>query len=64
MALSVLLIGVIILQQNEASLGGAFGGDDAAGAKHTRRGLEKLLFQATIGIALLFVLSSLLALFI
>jgi protein translocase SecG subunit len=57
--LSVLLIAGIIMQNSEASLGGIFGGsDDGDSAKHTRRGFEKVLFNGTIVIAILFALVS------
>jgi len=60
--LSVLLVTVIMLQQSGAGLGGAFGGSDDVGGSHTKRGLEKVLFNATIVIAILFAVSSLIAL--
>ncbi|MBI2611016.1 preprotein translocase subunit SecG [Candidatus Kaiserbacteria bacterium] len=56
--LSVLLIGAIVLQRTGASLGGAFGADNFSSGFHTRRGLERTLFYATIVIAILFVLSA------
>lgn len=56
--LSILLIGVIVLQRTGASLGGAFGADNFSSGFHTRRGLEKTLFYATIFMAILFVLSA------
>lgn len=57
--LSVLLITAILLQRSEAGLGGAFGGGDASGTNfYTKRGAEKVLFNATIVIAILFALSS------
>lgn len=59
--LAVLLVGGILLQQRGAGLGGAFGGGDGFGF-NTRRGPEKVLFYGTIIIALLFVISALLAL--
>lgn len=62
--LSILLIGAIILQQTGSSLGGAFGGDNFSAGFHTRRGFEKLLFNATIIIAVLFGLTAFLALII
>ena len=49
--LSVLLIVGIVLQQRGATLGGAFGGDNFASTFYKRRGAEKFLFNATIGIA-------------
>ncbi len=60
--LSVLLVGAIILQQTSASAGGALGGSDALGSYHTRRGAEKMLFNATIVLAVLFTISTLIAL--
>ena len=60
--LSVLLVASILLQQRGSSLGGAFGGDNFSSAFHKRRGAELFLFKFTIGIAVLFVLTALLAL--
>ncbi len=57
-ALSVLLIVSILLQQSGASLGGAFGGGDSDVAFHTRRGSEKFLFIATIVIGILFAVAT------
>jgi len=56
--LGILLIIGIVLQQRGASLGGAFGGDNFASTFYKRRGAEKFLFNATIGIALLLVLAA------
>ncbi len=61
--LSVLLIAAILLQQSAAGLGGAFG-DNFASGFHTRRGFEKTLFNSSIVIAILFVVSALVALII
>lgn len=59
--LSVLLMAAILLQRTGAQVGGAFGGgDNLSSAFHTRRGLEKGLFAATIVIAILFAVSALL----
>ncbi len=63
-ALSVLLVAGVLLQQTGAGVGGAFGGDNFSSAFHTRRGAEKFLFQATILVAFLFAGSALLALII
>lgn len=57
-ALSVLLVAAILLQRTGASLGGAFGVDNFSSGFHERRGLEKLLFRATIILAVLFALSA------
>lgn len=59
-ALSLLLILGIVLQQRGANLGGAFGGDNFASTFYKRRGAEKILFQATIVIALLWVAAAVL----
>lgn len=56
--LSLLLIVGIVLQNRGASLGGAFGGDNFASTFYKRRGAEQFLFQATIVVAILFVLSA------
>ena len=50
--LSVLLITAILLQQRGGGLGSAFGGGEQFYG--TRRGVEKVLFSATIVIAVLF----------
>lgn len=64
LVLSVLLVASILLQQTGSQVGGAFGGsDNFSSAFHTRRGLEKGLFAATIIIAILFAASALINLF-
>ncbi len=57
--LSLLLIVGVILQQTGAGLGGAFG-DNFSSAFHTRRGSEKTIFRATLILAILFALVSIL----
>ena len=57
-ALSVILVGLILLQRSDAGAGGAFGGGDSGGGFYTKRGAEKVLFNATIIVAILFALSS------
>lgn len=57
--LSVLLIIGVLLQQSEAGLGGAFGGGDGfSSGHHSKRGAEKVIFIATIVIAVLFAVTS------
>lgn len=56
---SLLLIISILLQSKASGFSGAFGGDTSA-IYRTRRGLEKTLFQLTIGIAFIFVVLSIL----
>jgi preprotein translocase subunit SecG len=50
---SVVLILVVLLQTKGSSFSGAFGGDTSS-IYRTRRGVEKTLFQFTIGVAALF----------
>ena len=52
--LSLLLIAGVLLQRSEASLGSAFGADGALGGRFMRRGFEKILFNATLVVAVLF----------
>jgi len=62
-ALSVLLILGVLMQQSSSGLGGAFGEDNNFGSgHHTRRGAEKIFFNGTVIIGILFVLSALIAL--
>ncbi|HZS42685.1 MAG TPA: preprotein translocase subunit SecG [Candidatus Paceibacterota bacterium] len=60
--LSILLIVAILLQQSDASVGAAFGGDNFSSVHRTRRGFERTLFISTIVISILFALSAFLAL--
>ncbi len=60
--LGILLVLVIIIQQKGSGLGSAFGGD--LSFYRTKRGAEKLLFYATIVIAIAFIISSLVGLVI
>ncbi len=53
--LSVLLITLILLQTKASSFTGAFG-SDAGSINRTRRGVEKTLFQVTIGTAGIYVI--------
>lgn len=56
--LSALLIVAVILQRTGSSLGGAFGADNFSSGFHTRRGLERTLFHATIALGILLALSA------
>jgi preprotein translocase subunit SecG len=57
---SVLLIVVILMQSKGSGFSGAFGGSSSS-IYRTRRGLEKTLYQFTIGIAIVFVIIAILA---
>jgi protein translocase SecG subunit len=56
--LSIILIGLIILQHSDATVGAAFGGDSLGGSGHTRRGPEKIIFITTIVVAVIFSISA------
>jgi preprotein translocase subunit SecG len=51
--IAIALIVVIMLQTKGAALGGVFGGSDSAVYK-TRRGVEKTIFNVTIGLSVVF----------
>lgn len=55
--LAVLMIVAILLQQRGSGLGAAFGG--SSNVFSTKRGIDKVLFNATIVIAIIFFLVSL-----
>lgn len=54
-ALAILLILGVLLQERSAGIGGALGGGDGSITYHKRRGLEKFLFVFSIVVAILFV---------
>jgi preprotein translocase subunit SecG len=51
---SVVLVILILLQERSAGLSGIFGGE-GGGFYQTRRGLEKIIFIATVVLAVVFV---------
>ncbi len=51
---SIVLIILILLQVKGGALGSLLGGDAGGGIARTRRGLEKTLFQITIGLSVAF----------
>ncbi len=60
--LAVTLIAIVLVQAQDAGLGSMFGGD--SNLYRTRRGLEKVIFNVTIGLAAVFMLLSLLTVFL
>lgn len=52
--LSITLVVVIVLQSRGAGLGGLGGGDYGGVGYHARRGIERLLFNLTIVLSLVF----------
>lgn len=57
--IAVLLVGAIILQQKGTGLGSTFGGESQI--YRTKRGAERILFIATIILAILFAINAILA---
>jgi preprotein translocase subunit SecG len=53
--ISVVMVALILLQTKGSSFSGAFG-SDAGSINRTRRGVEKTLFQFTIGTAVAYVI--------
>lgn len=62
--LSIILIVSILLQQSSAGVGGALGGGDGGGLYNTRRGFDKFIFIFTIVVAVMFIASSFITIFI
>ena len=62
--LSVALVTLILLQQSDASVGAAFGGSGGDQIDRSRRGIDKIIFQITIVVAILFALSAITSLFV
>ncbi len=54
-AISIALVVLILLQERSGGLSGLLGGEGGAGFYQARRGLEKMIFTATIILAVAFV---------
>ena len=52
--MSIALIALILLQVKGGGLGSLMGGESGGGITRTRRGLEKTLFQITVGFCIAF----------
>jgi preprotein translocase subunit SecG len=59
--ISVALIIIILLQVKGSGLGDLLGGAGEGGITRTRRGLEKTLYQITIGLSFVFLLVAVLS---
>lgn len=55
--IAIALIVAVLLQARESDLGSVFGGGSSV--KRTRRGVEKVLYNSTIGLAAAFLVISL-----
>jgi preprotein translocase subunit SecG len=60
--IAVTIITLVLLQAKGGGLGGIFGGD--GGVYRTRRGVEKTLYHATIGLTIVFFIISLISVII
>ncbi|MBI1838799.1 MAG: preprotein translocase subunit SecG [Candidatus Colwellbacteria bacterium] len=59
---SVLLIGLILIQDRSSGVSGVFGGGESGGFYQKRRGAERLIFAGTIALSVLFAAISVLSL--
>lgn len=57
--ISIVLIGLILIQERSSGLSGVFGGQGAT-PYQTRRGLEKFIYWGTIGAAVIFAILAIL----
>lgn len=60
--LAILLVVLVVLQTQSSGAGSMFGTDTSV--YRTRRGLEKTLYQATIGVSIVFIIVSILSVLI
>ncbi len=51
---SLILIALVLVQERSAGAGGLFGGGGSGSSYQTRRGLERVIYWATIAIAVIF----------
>ncbi len=58
---TILLIGLILMQNSKGGLGSAFGGGEGF---RTRRGAERIVFLATVVVAVLFLITSIINVFV
>jgi preprotein translocase subunit SecG len=52
--ISIAIIGLVVIQAKDAGLSQMFGGSDM-GISHTRRGVERTMFNATVVLVIVFV---------
>lgn len=61
---SILVIVIVLLQERSSGISGIFGGGESGGLYQTRRGLEKIIFWATVALIVIFALLALLNLLV
>ncbi len=59
---SVMVIGLVLIQERSSGVGGVFGGGEGGGFYQRRRGLEKIVFISTIVFGIIFAALSILKL--
>lgn len=59
--ISIALITLIVLQGKGSGLGSLAGGDFSGGIAKTRRGLEKTMFQITVGLSVTFLVTAIIS---
>jgi len=59
---SLIVIGLVLIQQRESGVGGVFGGGESGGFYQRRRGMERMVFIGTIAFAVIFATLSILKL--
>ena len=62
--LTILMVVLVLIQKSEASVGGAFGGGESEAGFNKRRGSDLIVFITTIVIAILWVVSVVVSIFI
>lgn len=58
--MGITIIVLVLLQAKDAGMGNVFGGNDM-GVYKTRRGVEKTLFNATVGLGIAFLVMALIS---
>lgn len=59
-AVSLIVIGLVLLQERSSGAGGIFGGGESGGFYQRRRGIERMVFIGTIVFGVTFVALSIL----
>jgi len=62
LAVSLIIIGLVLIQERTTGAGGIFGGGESGGFYQRRRGLERMIFIGTIVFGVIFAALSVLKL--